>query len=175
MSTKEIMNKYTTEDIADAFVLTSKLNSKQRKKAGVELKEARSKAQSEMSDKDRLTLKLMQLKFKIEDYLKSEDFDPKLSFSYFLKEYVGILNIKRKYFAQEINIDETELSQLINQHRYPNDNIIVRLEIHSNNSISAVSWYKLVEKEKEYALRTNAALRRKERKYVTNKLAVHLG
>jgi plasmid maintenance system antidote protein VapI len=175
MSAKEIMKKYTTEEIADAFVLTSNLTSKQKRQAVTELREARARAQSEMSDKDRLTLKLMQLKFKMEDYLEGESFDPKLTFSYFLKEYVGILNKKRKSFAQDIDIDETELSQLINRHRHPNDNIMVRLEIHSNNSISAVTWYRLVEKEKVYALKTNVALRQREKKYVTNKLAVHIG
>ncbi|HET9058016.1 MAG TPA: hypothetical protein VFN30_14315 [Chitinophagaceae bacterium] len=174
MNAKEIMNKYTTKELADAFVLSSNLTSKQKKQADAELKIARTKTQSEMADKDRLVLKLMQLKFQIEDYLKSESFNPKFTFSYFLKEYVGILNKKRKYFAREINIDETELSQLINQHRLPNDNIMVRLEIHSNNSISAVSWCKLVEKEKEHALKTNVSLRQKEKKYVTNKLTVHI-
>lgn len=117
----------------------------------------------------------MQFRIRIEDYLGNENFNLKLTFSHFLKEYVNLLEKKRKHFAEEIDIDETELSQLINRHRFPGENIIVRLEIHSNNSIPAVTWFKLVEKEKEHALQNNKALRQQQRKYVTNKLPVHIG
>jgi plasmid maintenance system antidote protein VapI len=117
----------------------------------------------------------MQFKFEIEDYLNSKSFNPELTFGYFLKAYVDLQNKKRKSFAQEIDIDETELSQFINRHRTPNDNIIIRLEIHSNNSIPAVTWYKLIEKEREHQIRTNKVIRQQEKKYVTNKLPVHIG
>ncbi len=39
--------------------------------------------------------------------------------------------------------------------------------------VSAVKWYKLVEKEKEHALQNNRVLRTQERKFVTGKIAVH--
>jgi plasmid maintenance system antidote protein VapI len=175
MSTKEIMKKYSSEEITESFVITEKLTAKQKKEADLQLKGAREKVQSEMTAKDRLTLKIMQFKFRIEDYLSSENFNPKLTFSFFLKEYVNLLNKKRKNFAQEIDIDETELSQLINRHRLPNENIIIRLEIHSNNSIPAIVWYKLIEREKEHSIRTNKTLRQHERQFVTNKLAVKIG
>jgi len=116
----------------------------------------------------------MQLKFQIEDYLKSDNFNPKFTFSYFLKEYVDVLNKKRKIFAQEISIDETELSQLINKHRQPNDSVIIRLELHSNNSIPAVYWFKLLEMEKAHSINTNLALRKKERKNVKNQVELNL-
>jgi len=175
MSAKKLMEQFTTDEIAESFVITERLTPKQKKEADLQLKGARKKVQSEMTDKDRLTLKIMQFKFQIEDYLNNENFDPKLTFSFFLKEYVNLLNKKRKNFAQEIDIDETELSQLINRHRLPNENIIIRLEIHSNNSIPAIAWYKLIEKEKEHSIRTNRALRQQERQFVTNKLAVKIG
>lgn len=37
--------------------------------------------------------------------------------TFYTKEYVQLLNKKRKTFAREINMNETELSQLINDHR----------------------------------------------------------
>ena len=169
----KITNNYTTDEIADSFVLTT--NVKQSKNVlSKSLKDARKKTQSETSDKTKLTLKLMQLKFQIEDYLKSDSFNPKFTFSYFLKEYVDVLKKKRKVFAQEISIDETELSQLINKHRQPNDSIIIRLELHSNNSIPAVSWYKLLEMEKAHSISTNTALRKKENKNVKNRVELNL-
>jgi plasmid maintenance system antidote protein VapI len=173
MSINKIRNNYTTDELTDSFVLTS--NVKQSKSVlSKSLKDARKRTQSEINDQARLTLKLMQLKFQIEDYLKSDSFNPKFTFSYFLKEYVDVLKKKRKVFAQEISIDETELSQLINKHRQPNDSIIIRLEIHSNNSIPAVSWYKLLEMEKVHSINNNVALRKKETKNVKNRVELNL-
>ncbi len=173
MSINKINSKYTTEEIADSFILTTNV-SQSKKVLAKSLKDARKETQSETTDKTRLTLKLMQLKFQIEDYLKSDNFNPKFTFSYFLKEYVDVLNKKRKIFAQEISIDETELSQLINKHRQPNDSVIIRLELHSNNSIPAVYWFKLLEMEKAHSINTNIALRRKERKNVKNQVELNL-
>ena len=174
MSTKKIMEQYTNDEIAESFVITEKLSAKQRKEADWQLKKARKKVQSEMTEEERLVSKVLQFKFQIEDYLNNVNFNPAFTFGYFLGEYVNLLNKKRRNFAKEIDIDETELSQLINKHRLPNENIIVRLEIHSNNSIPAVTWFKLIEKEKEHALRTNRALRQQERKFVTNRLGVNI-
>lgn len=63
------------------------------------------------------------------------------SFGYFLKEYVTLLNRKRKVFAKEINIDPSLLSQLINLKRDPPEYVLYRLEMHSNNSIPADYWW----------------------------------
>lgn len=171
---KTIVDKYTPQEIADSFVITERLSPLQKKAADLELKEARKRTQEQMAEKERLVMKIMQFKFQIDDYLKDKNFNAERTFGHFLKEYVSILNKKRKDFAKEIDIDETELSQLINRHRLPNENIMVRLEIHSNNSIPAVTWYKLLEKEKEFLIRTNKKLRLAEKKYVTNKLAIHI-
>ena len=175
MSIKKIMEGYSDDEIVESFVLPVKLTEKQKKVAASQLKQARQKVQAEMTDKQRLVSRILQFKFQVEDYLNSKSFNPKLTFGYFLKAYVDLQEKKRKNFAQEIDIDETELSQLINRHRTPNDSIIIRLEIHSNNSIPAVTWYKLLEKEKEHQIRTNKELRQQEKKYVTNKLPVHIG
>ncbi len=175
MTTKKIIAKFTDAEIADSFVISEKITAKQKKAADLQLGDARKKQQSLMTEKERLLLRLLQLKFHIEDHLSSKDFNPKYTFGYFLSAYVSLLNRKRKHFAQEIDIAETELSQLINRHRAPSEYIFIRLEIHSNNSIPAVVWYKLIEKEKEYSLMTNKALRQQEKKYVTNKIQVSIG
>jgi hypothetical protein len=51
------------------------------------------------------------------------------------------------------------------------DYISIRLELHSNSIIPADYWFKLVEKRKEFQIKTDKALRRKEQKFV-HKLAV---
>ena len=172
MSIKKLFEKFTPEELVESFVFPVKLTTKQRKEAEIQLKEAREKTQSEMTENDRLISRLLQFKFQLEDYLDSKDFNPSLTFSYFLREYVNLLNKKRKVFAEEISIDETMLSQLINMHRMPPDYMAIRLELHSNNILPAEYWYKLVEKERAYQIKTDKTLRKKEMKYVHSKLAV---
>jgi hypothetical protein len=162
----------TPEELVEAYVYPSVLSPAQKKEADNQLKAARAKVQSEMTAEDRLMADVLQLRFRLEDYLNNEEFDPKLKFSYFLKEYVQLLNKKRKVFAQEINIDETELSQLINNHRYPSENIIIRLELHSNKAIPAIAWYKLIEREKEHYIITDKTIRKREQKNVSNELSL---
>lgn len=172
MSAKNKLNNFNHDELADAFILTQSISGIQKKKAGDVLKVARGEVKAKMSEETRLTLDLMQFKFRLEDYLQEKNFNPKYTFSYFFREYVSVLQKKRKQFASEIDITESELSQLLNKHRIPNDIIFVRLEIHSNNFIPATYWYKLVEKEKENKLKSNSTLRSKERKNVKNKLNI---
>jgi hypothetical protein len=166
--------KYTPEEVAEAYVYPITLTPKQKKEADNQLKVARAKVQSEMTATDKLMSDILQLRFRLEDYLRSEEFNPKMKFSYFLKEYVQLLNKRRKVFAKEININETELSQLLNDHRAPSENIIIRLELHSNKAIPAIAWYKLVEREKEHYIVTNKEMREREEKNVSNRLTVRL-
>jgi len=171
---KRLSKKYTNEELADAFIFPVTLNHARKKEASDQLAAARKKGQKAMSDNTRLSLQLFQLRFQLEDYIQNKEFDPNLTFGYFLKQYVGLLQIKRKDFAEDISIDETLLSQFINRHRMPSIYIVVRLEIHSNNCIPAIYWFKLVEKQKEYELRTDKELRRKENRFVHRKLTVRL-
>lgn len=166
--------KHTPGELAEAYIYPVTLTPAQKKEAGKQLKAARAKVQSEMTAEDKLTSDILQLRFQLEDYLNNEKFDPKLKFSYFLKAYVQLLNKKRKVFAREINIDETELSQLINDHRHPSENIIIRLELHSNKAIPAIAWYKLIEREKEHYIITNKTIRKQEEKHVSNRLTVDI-
>lgn len=174
MNTKKTRVKHTPGEQAEAYVYPVTLTPAQKKEADKQLKAARAKVQSEMTAEDKLTSDILQLRFRLEDYLNNEKFDPRLKFSHFLKAYVQLLNKKRKVFAREINIDETELSQLINDHRHPSENIIIRLELHSNKVIPAIAWYKLIEREKEHYIITNKTIRKQEEKHVSNRLTVDI-
>jgi hypothetical protein len=138
------------------------------------LAKARAKQRANKTEKEQLAARILQFRYQMEDCLNQEKFSSQRSFGYFLKEYVTILQKKHKEFAHEINIGETELSQLINRHRLPNETILIRLEIHSNKSVPALFWYRLIAREKEHEIVTNQALRRQERKHVTRQLpALH--
>ena len=172
MRSKEIKKKYTDEELADAYIFPTKLSAKQQKEADRALRAARKVSRAQMSADDILMSLLLQLRFQIEDYLNSEQFDPEKSFSVFLGRYVKLQNKKQKDFATDIGLTEVELSQLMNRHRRPADNILIRLEIHSNNTIPALAWYKLLEREKEYELSTDMVLREQEEKYVLVRMKV---
>ncbi|GAO45432.1 helix-turn-helix domain-containing protein [Flavihumibacter petaseus] len=174
MKTKKERVRFSSAELAEALVYPVRLTPEEKKAADKQLKAARSKVQSETSPAEKLKTNLLYLRFKLEDYLESEVFDPGMRFSFFLKEYIQLQNKKRKEFATEIGIDETELSQLINNHRSPGDSIIIRLEIHSKKTIPAIAWFKLVEREKEHYIATDKAIRKQEAKKVFNKLSVNI-
>ncbi|RBL88326.1 hypothetical protein [Chitinophaga flava] len=166
------LTKKKLADIGDNYVLTEKLSPGQEALARKQLAEARKRTQAEMSEREKLIANLLQLKFRLEDYINNKEFDEQKTFGYFLKEYLQLIHKKRNEFAAEIDIHETLLSQLINNHRSPSDNIMIRLELHSNNSIPATYWYKLVEKQKEHYIGTNKELRKAEKKFVRNRIKV---
>lgn len=169
MSYKELSKKFTSEELADAFVFPVKLTAKQKKVAAEQLAASRKKSQAEMTEETKFGLTAFHIRFRIEDYLESKEFDPELTFGSFLKKYIELLEKKRKEFAEEISIDETLLSQLINGHRYPPDYITIRLEIYSDNIIPATLWLRLVEKQRIHEIANNKELRKKEKPFVRKK------
>ena len=97
-----------------------------------------------------------------------------MNFGFFLKEYIDLLQIKYKDFADNICIKPVELSHYISNRRKPNEELLIRLEIHSNKNIPAIYWYKILEKENEHEIITDVQIRRQEQKKVKNKLAFSL-
>ena len=172
MEAKIKTKKLSDADIADAYIIPRKINKKHQAVAIARLAEARSKSRAKMTEEDRTGLKLMQLRLQIEEYVKSTDFDMEKTFGYYLKEYLHLINVRRNVFAHDISIHETLLSQLINNKRYPNEGIMIRLELHSNNIFPATIWHGLVEKERGYALQTDKKLRLRESKKVKRRLEV---
>lgn len=170
MGYKKLRKKFTPEELADAFVFPVKLTGRQKKEAAAQLAATRKKTQAEMTDETKFSLNAFGLRFRIEDYLKEEKFDPERTFGSFLKMYVELMEKKRKDFAEDISIDETLLSQLINGHRFPPDYVAIRLELHSNNRIPAVLWIRLVEKQRLHEIVNNQELRKKENPFVRKKL-----
>ncbi|SEW25443.1 hypothetical protein [Chitinophaga arvensicola] len=174
MSQKKSKIQKSKDELEASFVFPVKLSQQHKKEAALLLAEARKKRRQEASDKDKLISGLLSLRFQLEDYINGNTFNPDLSFGYFLSEYVSLLEKKRKVFAEEISIDETLLSQLINLKRDPPDYVTVRLELHSNRAIPADYWYRLVEKRREHFIRTDKSIRKKEKQFVQNKLNVHI-
>ena len=106
------------------------------------------------SNHDIMLARLLQLKLKIDDYLNSPYFDLQDSFSSFLRMYVDIIYDKRKNFAIDMSIKPLLLSQVLNNHRDPQEKFMLRLIVHSENSFKEVCefdqkiWYRIFYKEK---------------------------
>lgn len=172
MKNKKLNDKYTDQELAESFVFRNKLTPLQKQDSDLELNEMRQEIQKTITPQQKRLADLLQLKFQMEDYLENSTFDVKRTFVFFLREYLSIINKKNKDFASDIDIAATELSQILNQHRKPSEKIIIRLEIHSNELIPAIMWYKLIEKEKEHEILTDMNLRIKEKSHVRNILSI---
>jgi plasmid maintenance system antidote protein VapI len=166
MNYNKNLEKFSIEEIADAHIISENLSETERNEILKEFGEEKKKIISGLSNEKRIFSAILQLRFQIEDYVKKTTYKREVSFVFFLKEYISRLQLKNKDFAEQMGIEATELSQLLNSHRKPNDKILIRLEIHSNNNIGALLWYKVLEKDKEYELVTNSDLRQEEKRYV---------
>jgi transcriptional regulator with XRE-family HTH domain len=169
-SYKEIEKKYKPEEIAESYIFPNDLDSLQRAQSLEIFQNWRKNKESNRSTKSKLITKLLQLKFVMEDYIMQNEYKEGFDFSYFLVQYISRLEIKKKEFAQEIDVDPTELSQIINKHRSPNEKFIIRLEIHSNKNFPAIIWFKVIEKERTFHLQNDTKLRQSESKHVRSKV-----
>ena len=172
MKKSKLNDKYTDKELAESFVFRNELTSTQKAESDVLLNEMRKEVQKSAAPKQVLLSRLLQLKYQIEDYLDNHAYDTARSFGFFLRGYLETLNKKNKEFANDIGIAETELSQILNKHRNPSEKVIIRLEIHSNKIIPAITWFRLLEKEKEHEISTSVDLRIREKDHVRNRVVV---
>ncbi|MEO4004330.1 hypothetical protein [Flavobacterium sp. CAU 1735] len=170
MKAEKLNKKYSPEELADSFVFRNNLTVEQKEEAADELKRFRKKNVKPLTDSQLLYARVQQLRFQIEDYLKSDIYDAELSLPFFLKKYINLRYKINKDFAEDIKVSESELNSILNMGKPPSKKIIIRLELHSNNFIPALYWYKLLEKEKEYEIQIDKKIRKEEAKYVQNRL-----
>ncbi len=171
---KSSIKTFSDKELAESIVFPTKQTKKQRETDTQAIQKLREKALEKRSDEANLMFQLLQLKFRIEDYIQKPDYEKQLSFGYFLRAYVDLVSNKQKEFAEEIDIKPTELSQLLNGHRKPPYGFVIRLEIHSNNAISAMYWNRLIEKENEFELMNDKEMWREQRRHVKSRLRVKI-
>ncbi|GAB3354587.1 hypothetical protein GCM10027566_15990 [Arachidicoccus ginsenosidivorans] len=169
-SYKEIEKKHSPEEIAEALVFPNTDSISEKEAFMSEFRTFRKTLSENQTEKNKRISRLLQLKYSIEDYINSPNFMKDHFFGFFLKAYINSLGIKNKDFAAAIDIDPTELSQIINKHRNPTDKIIYRLDIHSNRNFPAVMWFRILEKDREALLLHNTELIEKEKRHVKRKL-----
>lgn len=167
-SSKKVNREHTA---ADESFISPESDASQKEETLLAFRDHRKKIEAKRSHEDKLIVRLLQLKYLMEDYLKEGSPNEIYNFGFFLKEYINRIEKKSKDFAREIDIEPSLLSQIINRHRKPNEEFIIRLELHSNKNFPAITWYKLLEKEKEQEIMNDLEIRDEQRKHVKHKLA----
>ncbi len=163
--------KHSGKELAEAHVFPSRLSPSEKRKEENEFSRFRIQRIKNRTEGERLYSRLMQLKYLMENYANSNEYNNRYKFSYFLNEYLHSLNINKTDFSKEISLHGAQLSRLLNDKDEPSEKILIRLEIHSNNFIPAIYWYRVYEKQKELELMGNKTIRKRESRYVTSKLA----
>ncbi len=129
-------------------------STKDREDDGVALMETRLERMKNLTREEILRAKLLQLKLKMENYLAKPVYSQQSHFSLFLETYVDALYSKRSAFAKDINVTPVFLSQVINAHREPKEEFILKLMIHSEKVFKFVgqfqktSWYQVYYQDK---------------------------
>lgn len=144
------------KNIMDAeFGIDSRYKSdKERESDATALMEARLKRMKNLSKDQIAKAKLLQLKLKMEEYIKNPVYDEHHYFSGFLKLYIDSIYSKRIDFAKDIDVTPVNLSQVINNHREPKEEFIMKVMIHSEKVYENVCefhkkiWYQVYFHEK---------------------------
>jgi hypothetical protein len=173
-------SKTTNESINPEFGVDSRYKRKQDKLFdGKNLMESRLKRLNKLTKSQVIKAKLLQLKFKMEDYLKQPVYENYDFFTNFLSNYIDIIYDKRVMFAKDINITPVSLSQILNNHREPKEEFMFRLMLHSELTFKEIcdfqkkTWYQVYYHEKICDTMSNQdEWRPEEKKHVRIKNAV---
>lgn len=150
------MTKKKFKEIEGAeYGVDSRYSSKKERQADSKiLMEARLQRMKNVSDDQITKAKLLQLKLKMEEYIKNPVYENQNIFTDFLTSYIDTIYSKRTNFAHDIDVTPVRLSQVLNSHREPKDEFMLRLMIHSEKIYKNVcqfhkkTWYQVYYHEK---------------------------
>lgn len=165
---QELREQLTDQEIAESTLIPADLTEQEKKENAEALRRMRFERLAQMTSEQKIYADLLQLRFKLEDYVNGFTFDPQRSFGYYLTEYIHIFRKTNKNFAEDINVHESRLSRMLKDKESPNIELMYRLERHSGELIPALIWWKLSSKKQEFDLVTNIELRNSENLKVKN-------
>jgi hypothetical protein len=147
--------KDNSKDYNPEFGVDSRyISQEEYQSEAAKLMESRLKKMKGMTPQDLAKTKLMQLKFQMEAFINQEAGTHINQFAEYLKLYIDSIYSTRTKFAQDLNISAVELSQVVNNHREPKEEFILKLMIHSEKVYSHVCdfhpqiWYQIFFAEK---------------------------
>lgn len=167
-----ITKKYTPSELAETFVFRNKLKAKEKAEADDALRTLREKAIANMSEGQKLTMNLLSLKYQMEDYIKATNYDAENTFGNYIKRYAKTIQRKNYELANDLGVDETRFSQIVNSHLLPSEKLVYRLEYHCNNIIPGMLWLAVLHKDVEQKALQDTATRAAEYKSVKKHLSL---
>ena len=170
---QKLRKEYTDKEIAESMMIPADLSEEEAREAREELRQVRFERLKNMTEGQRLFSDLMRLRIQMENYIDREEYSEEKNFGKYLEEYIRILKRSKKEFSEEIKVHNTRLSRLLSGKEDPNIEITYRLEKHSGELISAISWWKLLVKKQEHEIKTDEKRRKDERSKVKNSLQFH--
>ena len=165
-----IEKKYTPRQLAEAFVFRSELSPTEIQEADDLLRLMRTRSLQQMSEGEKVSLNLLGLKYEMEDYARFEGYDSEKTFGLFVKRYAKEIQRKNYELADDLGMDSTRFSQIINGKIIPSEKIVFRLEYHSNNIIPGSLWLEVLQKEIAYRAEQDVETRKSEYKIVKKRM-----
>lgn len=169
---KKLSEQYTDEEIVESVLFNETLDAKEQKKVDEEFRKIRLERLKNMSPKDILIGKMMQMKSLIKRYFQQNSYDDKYSFPNQLKHYIKLTTRNNKEIATNLGIHPTKLSRIINGKENPNIELMYRLEKHSDGELPAHYWWRLYSRELEHQIRTDLERKLEEGSKVTGWLEI---
>jgi len=151
MNKRDIINEI---EEAEYSVDSRYSSTKEKASDGEALMEARLERMKNLSSGQIINARLLQLKLKMERFLKDYSYKAEEYFTKFLGAYIDIIYKKRKKFAEDIDISPILLSQILNKHRAPQEEFMFRLMIHSEKTYKNICvfdqkiWYEMLFQER---------------------------
>lgn len=143
-------NKNVIADTEPDYGVDSRYKTlRDREQDGVELMQARLDRIKNLSKEQILHAKLVQLKLRMEDYLKRPVHGKQSHFIGFLKAYIDTIYSNRNKFAADINVTPVLLSKVINNHQEPRKEFMLKLMVHSEKVFENIAefpeqtWYQI--------------------------------
>ena len=148
------MNDKLYSNDAEYGVDSRYISEKEKNNDATALMEARLDRMKNLSREQIVKANLLQLKLKMDEYINNPALGREQYFTKFLATYIDTIYNKRSSFAKDIDVTVVNLSQVVNNHREPSEEFILKLMIHSEGTYMSVCkfqkevWYQIYFNEK---------------------------
>ena len=169
---QELSKKYSDEELVEGFVFNETLDDKEQKEAEAEFRRLRAERLKNMTPQEILVSKILQMKYLLRDYFKSDKYDPNYSFANQLKRYIEITEKSNKEIAENLDIHPTKLSRILNEKENPNIELMYRLGIHSDGEIPTHYWWRIYSRQYENKIKKDMEKKISEAEKVKGQLNI---
>lgn len=120
------------------------------------LMESRLERMNSLTEGQLLKARLLQLKLRMEDFIKQPIGSGDNFFTDFLKFYIDTIYKKRRDFAEDIDETPVLLSKVLNKHREPSKEFMLKLMVHTEKTFENICpikksmWHKVYYHEQIY-------------------------